>query len=40
MTRLRELVEQTRAELVRYPAVDPEVFQAKLDRFLDVAGEA
>ncbi|MEM6930506.1 MAG: DUF6036 family nucleotidyltransferase [Myxococcota bacterium] len=39
VTRLRELVEQTRPELVRYPAVDPEAFQSKLDRFLDVTGE-
>ena len=41
VTRLQELVAQTRGELVRYPAVDANVFQAKIDAFLEsIEGEA
>ena len=33
-TRLRELVEHTKGELVRYPAIDAAVYQSKIEAFL------
>lgn len=34
-TRLRELVEQTKDQLLRYPAIEPAVYRAKIDAFLE-----
>jgi hypothetical protein len=33
-SRLRELVEQTEADLVRYPAIDPAAYRQKIEAFL------
>lgn len=38
VTRLRELLEETDGELVRYPAIDPATFREKLAAFLSEEG--